>query len=103
MIITIILLVLAVYRLAYMTSTDTGPFAVFDKLRLFALRFVKDADRQAWIIEGVHCPMCHSVWYSALAAIAMRPPTVEMFITYWLGIAGGVLVLIQILMMRDRK
>lgn len=54
---------LSVWRLAYMLQNETGPFAIFEKLRA-------RIDRMPWndggIRDGYNCFMCLSVWIAIL-------------------------------------
>jgi len=67
---------LATYRLAFMTTTDTGPFEIFTSIRsMVGERF----GYQSWQWEGANCPLCQGVWFSCLFALLLFP---------WMGIAA---------------
>jgi len=93
-----ILCVLAVYRVAHMTSSEIGPFAIFAKIREFVIKKCdgKESDKVWWIVDGFHCILCQSVWFSLLATLLFfKGVGVENFILIWMAIAGGGLVLHQ--------
>jgi hypothetical protein len=89
----VILATLAVYRLAYLISMEAGPANVAIRLREATYRrFGGDS----WVFAGVSCPLCVSFWLALVAAVALWPASVGLFLLLWLGIAGGVLVLHRI-------
>lgn len=78
-----LLAILASYRIAYLISTEDGPFDLATKLRGFVYaRFGEDS----WQFRGIDCPLCVSFW----VALAMQ--WMPRRIQSWLGVAGGVLV-----------
>jgi hypothetical protein len=85
--------VLAVYRLAYLTTTDSGPARVFKRFRLAVYAYYGG---DSWQYEGATCVFCQSVWYALPAAIAvlfgLHLIWVQL-ILLTLGLAGAVLVL----------
>ena len=82
------LVVLAVYRVAYMVAVETGPFALSERLRgLVYHRFGKDS----WVFEGIGCPLCVSFWLALPFAVVLRPALDLWLFVLWLGIAGAVL------------
>jgi hypothetical protein len=76
---------LAVWRLARMLASETGPFALFRNWRLFIGRkFPPQGAYVHWIDEGFSCPVCLS-FYIGLACAAW------LFPGYWpvTGLALG--------------
>jgi hypothetical protein len=70
---TILVLVLATWRLTSLLVWEDGPFEVFARLRrLLGVRY--DEKSQAvgtnWFAKGVICPACASVWFGAFWAVA---------------------------------
>lgn len=81
-----VLLTLAVYRLAELLSVDT----IFEPLRRFLGRFALKQRSFGWYLsEWIHCPYCTGVWFAFIAAFALQPVSIWMFLVYWLSIAGG--------------
>lgn len=93
------LAVLAVYRLALMITSETGPGAVFRRFRdWIGKRFPAKNYQQHWIDEGVNCPWCVSFWLSWIAALVFtRPANVVDYCLTALGIAGATVALLQYL------
>lgn len=57
---TLIIASLAVFRLAYLVTKESGPMFVFLKLR-------KEAKKQGGsVAEGAQCPHCMGMWMSIL-------------------------------------
>lgn len=57
-----IVFVLATYRATKLFTEDEGPFQVFLRLRMWALRNAhKNIFRQTFS-DAIHCPFCLSVW-----------------------------------------
>lgn len=77
---------LGIYRIAYMITGEEGPFSIFSWLR-------GRVSQETWFGRGLHCPLCVSWWLAFWPALAWAP--YHLIILYWLGIAGGVLVLHQ--------
>lgn len=92
--------ILAVYRLAYMVTADTGPARIFQRLRWW---IHSRYGAESWQYEGATCFFCQSVWYAAPAAIfasQLFPYMRETWFTaiiwsgvLWLSIAGAAQVL----------
>lgn len=87
--VTIVLAILATYRVAFLVTSEEGPFGMAQAFRdLF-----NKAD--GWIRNGVHCVLCASFWLSLIPALGLGwswklwPSEVALL---WLGIAGGVVV-----------
>lgn len=90
-----VLAVLAVYRLAYMLTADTGPARIFEHIRYWvANRY----GTSSWQYEGATCFFCQSVWYAtpaAIFAILLFPflrdtwwAAIGWWVILWLAIAG---------------
>lgn len=60
---------LAVYRLAYLTSSENGPGHIILNARSWVLRKYGAA---SWQFEGATCLFCQSVWYGVLVALAVQ-------------------------------
>lgn len=88
-----LLAVLAIYRLSYMLVYETGPFAIFEKLR--GLVFERLAD-DSWIVQGFNCVLCISFWLSFIVAFF----TDGDYLLSALGVAGGVAI-IHLFLERD--
>lgn len=83
-VLSLILAILAVYRLAHAIALEDGPFDIFAKVRDGL-----QADKQAtWLQRGAACPLCISFWLALPAAWLIGGGLLE-----WLGIAGAVMVL----------
>lgn len=80
--ISIILAVLATYRLARMFALEDGPADVFANLRN---RF----DSDSWFARGLRCPLCVGFWIALGVALLVPFSSWQMFILTWLGIAGA--------------
>lgn len=76
---------LAAYRVARMLATETGPFALFARIR----RHI-DPDQKTWIGVGLNCPYCHGVWSSLVSywLLVYNENTIVHFVIYSLAIAG---------------
>lgn len=84
-----ILALLTTYRVSHMIAGEEGPFGIFHWVRSHV-----DSEQKTWVGRGLNCIMCVSFW------IAL--PVSWLVIGYlswlhWLGLAGGVLVLRQML------
>lgn len=84
-----VLVVLAVFRVAWMFTREEGPFAIFGKLRAY---LGKDAGTQGlrWTLaELFHCPLCLGVWVSVFAVLLLfLPGVIARVIILWLAVAG---------------
>lgn len=78
-VLTLIIAVFAVYRLATDLAWEDGPFALYARWRGWALSRYGAHD---WRSEGVTCPICISFWLALPAAFVWGPLA-------WLGIAGA--------------
>lgn len=52
---------LAAYRMARMIVSETGPFAIFARLRHYI-----DPQQKTWVGVGLNCPYCMGLWSSLL-------------------------------------
>ncbi len=83
-ILEVIFVVLAVYRVALMVTTEDGPFGLFVQTRLEATNYAPNT----WVERGLHCPLCVGFWVSALGAVFITSDFPS-WILAWLGIAGA--------------
>jgi hypothetical protein len=76
---------LAAYRMARMMVSETGPFAIFARIR----RHI-DPQQKTWIGIGLNCPYCIGLWSSVLFywLLAYNQNTTAHFIVNVLAIAG---------------
>lgn len=78
-----IMLMLAVYRIAFMIAAERGFADSAERLRSWVYhRYGGDS----WQFAGITCPLCSSFW---LALVFWFLPN---WMIKWLGSAGGVLV-----------
>ena len=82
---TFLVAALAAYRSARMFATETGPFALFAKIR----RNI-DPEQKTWIGIGLNCPYCCGVWASMLfyGLLVYSHNNIIHFLVYVLAIAG---------------
>lgn len=80
---------LAVYRVAWMVTAELGPFAIFEKWRMFIRKkFPISRDNpQHWLDAGVNCPLCVGVYLSAAFYALWQWEFIRFFIIF-LAIAG---------------
>jgi hypothetical protein len=83
---TLVLLVLAVYRVSVMIAQEEGPFSI-----MASLRERIDPNQRTWLGRGLRCVACVSFWLAGIAALLMQGTVLD-----WLAIAGGVLVIHRI-------
>lgn len=92
-----ILIALAVYRLSYMLVIESGPLAIFVHLRNLLGATDTECARQRYnapyITNVLCCLLCTSVWVSALMLGVWELAPI---VVYWLGIAGAMLVVFQV-------
>jgi hypothetical protein len=69
----------AVYRVSRMVTCETGPFAIFKRIRPPE---PTDTNHTDWIAEGMNCPLCASVY---VAILVMFLPDK---IVRWLALSG---------------
>ena len=83
---TLILVALAVYRIATDLAWENGPFGLYGRWRGAVLvRYGADD----WRSEGVGCPICWSFWIALPAAFVWGPLA-------WLGVAGATAFLVRV-------
>jgi len=93
---SIVLAILATYRLSQLIALDDGPFDCFVFLRglTFCSRKGKARRGPVWhsLEKLVNCPYCLGVWFAALFTAVVsqiEPLTIWTGLLVWLGIAGG--------------
>lgn len=86
--IELIALGLVVWRVAYMVTSENGPFAIFLRLRALVTRAYEGHSKEGTLYELFTCPYCLSVWLAFLAAFYVQRPTILTFYVNWLAIAG---------------
>jgi len=82
---SIVLMILAVYRLSRMIALEDGPFDPFSEIRGKI-----DPDMKTWIGRGLNCPLCIGFWV-ALIVVAL----VDFSFLNWFSVAGGAAFLIK--------
>lgn len=94
--ISLVLAVLATYRLAQMVALDDGPLDVFATLRGLTAYSHNGKERTglAWesLSKLVNCPYCLGVWFGALTTLLVAFSVRLGFwtgILFWLATAGG--------------
>lgn len=80
--------VLAAWRLARMVVLETGPAAIFERMRF---EIAKRVTPGGWIDEGMGCILCVSFWTALFVAILLGD--FAHLLINWFGIAGGAAVL----------
>ena len=88
-----IALPLAVWRLAYMLTHESGPFAVFETLRYQAnAHDTACAEQQhTGITNPLCCLWCTSVWVS-LALLPLTACRAGWWVIYWLAASAAAIV-----------
>jgi len=76
---------LAAYRMARMMFSETGPFAIFARMR----RYI-DPQSKTWVGVGLNCPYCLGLWSSLLFywVLEYNQNTTAHFLINVLAIAG---------------
>jgi hypothetical protein len=76
---------LAAYRMARMMFSETGPFAIFARMR----RYI-DPQQKTWVGIGLNCPYCLGLWSSLLFywLLEYNQNTTAHFLINVLAIAG---------------
>jgi hypothetical protein len=86
-----LLAALATFRLSVMFSKENGPGRIFKRLRA-------QAPAKSSLREGLACPLCESIWWSALITALCYffeyVPRGTLPI-YWLAVSAGAVVLNQ--------
>lgn len=74
-----------VYRLSRMIAVEEGPLDIFINLRAWAWQKFQG---QAWIQQGLQCPLCISFWLAIPIAILLTLQLhYEFYAFFWLWIA----------------
>jgi hypothetical protein len=94
-----ILTVLVVYRFAHALSRETGPWAIFEKIREWADKtWSKEISAgvtvQSWQSEFFGCPLCQSFWISILFdLIFWYGLPWQDFLLVWFSVSGAIVIL----------
>lgn len=87
---TLVLASLAIYRVARMLTQEDGPFDAFTRMRAAV-------GQGSWIGRGLHCIFCVSFWLAFVAAAMVVDPVLwREYVLASLGIAGGAVVIYQV-------
>ena len=86
MLIELLIVIFAIYRLATDFAWEDGPAGAYALARGWVLTRYGAAD---WRSEGICCPVCWSFWLSLPVAFVWGPLT-------WLGVAGAVAFLVRV-------
>ena len=90
--------ILATYRVAYLITSEDGPFAMAASFREWFVNPVTRLPRwpdAEWLTRGVNCVFCASFWLALIPALYLAwvwSLTLPDAALLWLGIAGGVVV-----------
>lgn len=86
---TVALIALATYRVAWMLAGERGPFDLFERWRDFVgSRYPLRKDgQQSWQELGFNCTWCIG-FYAALALYGLWQLDFTRWLVYWLAIAG---------------
>lgn len=93
--IALILAALATWRVAYMITTEEGPFSLFT-----TLRGALDPDQRTWLGRGLNCVFCVSFW-AAWPMLALALTWWGQFVVTGLALSTGAIAL-QTWMFRRR-
>jgi len=86
-----ILTVLVVYRFAHALSFETGPWAIFEKIREWAY---KTWGIEKWQAEFFRCPLCQSFWMSLFFdLIFWHGLPWQDFLMVWFSVSGAIVFL----------
>lgn len=91
---TLIVASLAVFRLAYLITKESGPFFFFWYARKAAKK-----DKDSSLAEGIDCPYCVGVWVSVAITLYLLLPFRLLWIDYSiviLAVAGLAMLLHQV-------
>ena len=86
----LILIGLAVYRVAMDLATGDGPC---DALSRWRAGVIARLGADHWLTRGVHCPICLSLWLAPLLLVLDRAVPA---LTAWLVVAGIAALLARI-------
>lgn len=84
---------LAVYRVSYMLTSEDGPFYAFSSMRKRLMEWERKRGKPHWIIDGMHCILCVSVYASLLAALFVPRRKWYDYFTTALALSGITLIL----------
>ncbi len=88
----VLLAILAVYRVAYLITSEDGPYEL-------ATRFRALLGQRNWVGRGFHCVLCVSFWLALIPTLYLERlwalPAADVFLL-WLGIAGGVVFVTKV-------
>lgn len=70
--ISLVIAVLADYRISRMVAIEEGPFEIFLNLRGWLYdKFPKGPPDKLWVANGLTCPVCLSFWFSIPFAVLL--------------------------------
>ena len=82
---SIILAILATYRIARMLAMEEGAFEIFSKIR----KYLGGDEQDTWIGRGINCPLCCGMYVALVFALIIHPSLDLNLFLIWLAIAGG--------------
>lgn len=88
---------LAVFRLSELVAYDKGPFAIFKRIRNFF-------PHGSQIDQMLECIYCNGIWWSLILVIfyvVVGLIKVWFLPLWWLGIAGGAIVVYRTIRERE--
>ena len=95
--IPLIIVSLAVYRVAYMMTSERGPFNLFERWRNFLeTKFPNSGPpfyKQHWISLGFNCVYCTSFYISFMFAWVIGPASVLEYVVSALAISTLVIII----------
>lgn len=90
---TLLIAILAAYRMGRMVAEEEGPGGVFTTLRG---RF--DPDQATWVGRGLNCPLCTSFWAALVVVVGLGllgSANIWAMPLDWMAVAGGAAGLIK--------
>lgn len=101
--IELVLLVMAVWRLANLLANEDGPFHFFKTLRSRIARAEVRSRRKGGLLskmhlyEGVNCEYCNSVWFGAFFAVVyLTVPPIALALALPLALSTGTIIIKKI-------
>ena len=85
--VTLLLLVLATYRVATDLAWEAGPFGCYAQLRGAVIQRLGG---EHWASEGITCPICLSFWLAPAVIVLYRWSPL---LVWWLAVAGAAALL----------
>lgn len=82
---TLVIVILATYRVSVLIAQDEGPFSIFERVRGRI-----DPHQSSWLGRGMRCVGCVSFWVSLAAALLIGAAD---WVWVWLGVAGGAMLI----------